>query len=135
MKTYQAVIVALGAFLMFACGTPVKTSTPTEAVQTYIKASGEKDVEAMKKTLSKRTLEAFETTAQEYGITLDELLRQREGALFKENAATRNERIEGDAATVEVENNMGGSETIPFVKEDGAWKIAFDKRLPPAPKK
>lgn len=135
MKIYQTIIIALGALFILGCGgATVEKTSPTETLKTFVKASREKDVEAVKKTLSKGSLESFEKSASRYGITLDELLKKNESSLFNENPATRNERVEGDTATLEVENNIGGYDTIPFVKEDGVWKIAFDKN-PPAAKK
>ncbi len=43
---------------------------------------------------------------------------------------TRNEKITGDTATLEVKNDKTGKwDTLPFVKENGEWKIALDKFL------
>jgi pyruvate/2-oxoglutarate dehydrogenase complex dihydrolipoamide acyltransferase (E2) component len=43
-------------------------------------------------------------------------------------AKKRNEKIEGDKATLEVKNFENGQfEEIPFIKEDGAWRIALDQ--------
>jgi hypothetical protein len=46
--------------------------------------------------------------------------------LFSESQNTlyfRNEKIEGDKATLEVKNSFGSWETVPFVREDNRWKI------------
>ena len=44
--------------------------------------------------------------------------------------------IEGETATVEVKNNVSGEfQKIPFVKEDGVWKVALDKFLDDVMKK
>ena len=41
---------------------------------------------------------------------------------------TRNEKITGDTATLEIKNEKTGKwDSLPFVKEDSEWKIAFDK--------
>jgi hypothetical protein len=42
---------------------------------------------------------------------------------------TRNEKIEGDTATVEIKNETTGEfdMKIPLVREDGMWKLARDK--------
>jgi hypothetical protein len=42
---------------------------------------------------------------------------------------TRNEKIEGDKATLEIKDDkMDKWDTVPFVREDGQWKIAiFDQ--------
>ena len=42
----------------------------------------------------------------------------------------RNEKITGETATLEVKNQTTGAwDTIPFVREEGKWKIAFDKLI------
>jgi hypothetical protein len=35
----------------------------------------------------------------------------------------KDEKIEGDKATLKVKTSYGTWETLPFVKEDGVWKI------------
>jgi hypothetical protein len=43
---------------------------------------------------------------------------------------TRNEKINGDMATLEVKNEKTDKwDPLPFVKENGEWKIALDKFL------
>ena len=40
----------------------------------------------------------------------------------------RNENIAGERATVEVKNKLADKwATLPFIKEDGVWKIALDE--------
>jgi hypothetical protein len=41
--------------------------------------------------------------------------------------ATRNEKITGDVAILEVKNEKTGAwDALPFAKEDGQWKLAID---------
>lgn len=35
----------------------------------------------------------------------------------------RNEKVDGDKASLQVKNSYGSWETVPFVREDGVWKI------------
>jgi hypothetical protein len=35
----------------------------------------------------------------------------------------RNEKIEGDKASLQIKNLYGSWETLPFIREDGVWKI------------
>ena len=71
--------------------------------------------------------------AQAQGVTLDDVVKRE--TLFTESQKTvklRNEKVEGDTATLEVENSFGSWETVPFVKEEGVWKIdkkGFAQRL------
>lgn len=74
----------------------------------------------------------IEKAARAQKVTSDEVLTsmsRQANAANKEGATeTRNEHIEGDAATLELKNPVtGGWDKIPFVKEEGRWKIALDK--------
>jgi hypothetical protein len=98
--------------------------TPIETFKTYTKAIKNKDVTTMKLLLSRDTMKMNETEAQMRGVPVDEVVKNE--TLFSENQKTvklRNEKIEGDKATLEVENTFGTWETVPFIKEEGVWKI------------
>ena len=116
------------ALFVFGCDALTqKALTPTDTLRTFIQASEEKDVETIKKTLSKGTINIIEGTAKAQKITVDELLKRENGIPLKEMPETRNEKIEGDAASVEIKNVItGGFDRVPFVKEDGVWKIQLD---------
>jgi hypothetical protein len=63
-------------------------------------------------------------------MTLDESLKKDDGRGLKEMPETRNEKIEGDTATLEVKNAATNDwDKTPFVKEDGKWKLALDKLI------
>lgn len=83
----------------------------------------------MKSLLSKGSLELIEKSAKAQNSTSDELLRRESSVKIKNAPETRNEKIEGDAATVEVKNETNGEfdMKMPFVREGGAWKLARDK--------
>ena len=106
-------------------------STPTATFKAFYEASKKKDVAGMKKTLSKGSLDMFDKLAKEQNKSTDELLK----SLDKEDKnqkmpETRNEKINGDTATLEVKNDKTNKwDTLPFVKENGEWKIALDKFL------
>ena len=127
MKIYKTIVFTLCALTLAACGAVETTKSPTETLKTFIEASKNKDVETIKKNLSKNSLSLLEQTAKEQNTTVDELLKKNNGTPIKEMPETRNEKIEGDTATVEVKDKTSGKyETIPFVKEEGEWKIALD---------
>ena len=127
MKIYQTIIIAFAALFIFSCNAAQKTASPTETLRTFLEASRKKDVETVKKTLSRETLEIAEKSAREHNTTVDALLKKDDVQISDELPEIRNEKIEGDAATVEIKDAANGYETLPFVKEDGRWKIAFDK--------
>ena len=103
-------------------------STPTATLKVFYEASKKKDAAGMKKSLSKGSLAMFEKQAKEQNKPVDDLLTKVDTNTPDKMPETRNEKITGDTATLEVKNDQNGQwDTLPFVKEDGEWKIAFDK--------
>lgn len=128
MKIYKFASILLLALILVACQAANQTLSPTETMKALNEASRKKDLETIKKLVSKGTLDLLEQTAQRQKTTVDELLRRDEGAPFQELPETRNEKITGDAATIEIRNNATNDwETMPFVMENGVWKIALDR--------
>nr|MBA2335647.1 hypothetical protein [Blastocatellia bacterium] len=76
------------------------------------------------------TLALLETGAREQNKTVDDALREDDGGPFLTLPQIGAENIEGDKATLEVRNvDTGEFEKLPFVKEDGEWKVAIDVYL------
>src|SRR6267154_471784 len=101
-------------------------STPTSTFKAFFEASRKKDVPAMKKTLSKGTLDMFDKLAKAQNKTTDDMLKaiDKDDSKDEKVPETRNEKIDGDTATLEVKNEKTSKwDTLPFVKEDGEWKI------------
>lgn len=99
-------------------------ATPLETFKTYTKAIKKKDIAAMKVLLSEATLKMHEQEAKAQGVTVDDIVKRE--TLFGENQTTveyRDEKIEGEKATLQVKTQYGAWETVPFVREDGVWKI------------
>ena len=106
-----------------ACGEQ-KPATPLETFITYTKAIKAKDVKAMKLLLSNATLKMHEQEAKAQGVKIDDIIKRE--TLFTEDqkvATYKDEKIDGDKATLQVKNSYGSWESVPFVREDGAWKI------------
>lgn len=117
-----------------ACSTGESSpATPVQTFMTYTKAIKNNDTTTMKLLLSAETLKMHELEAQAQGVTVDEIVKRE--TLFVESQKTvkyKNEKIEGDKATLEVENSFGSWETVPFIMENGEWKIdkkGFAQRL------
>ncbi|MGB7201185.1 MAG: DUF2950 family protein [Pyrinomonadaceae bacterium] len=108
--------------MLTACGSDAP-STPVETFKTYVKAIRAKDTKAMKVLLSDATLKMHEQEAKAQGVSIDEIIK-RETLLAEgqRNVEYRNEKIDGDKATLQVKSS-GFWQTIPFVREDGVWKI------------
>jgi hypothetical protein len=117
-------------FTVSACSL-LSGSTPTATFKAFYEASKKKDVAGMKKTLSKGTLDMFDKLAKEQNKTTDEMLKEVDKDDKSDKMPeTRNEKITGDTATLEVKNDKTNKwDPLPFVKENGEWKIALDKFL------
>jgi hypothetical protein len=104
--------------------------SPTETLKALNQASMKKDPPTIKSYLSRETLDLFEQVAQEQNATVDELLKRDKGAPFNQPLKIFGEKIEGQTAIVEVEDNVTKNvEKIPFVIENGQWKVAIDQYL------
>jgi hypothetical protein len=79
-----------------------QTKSPTEVLKTLNEASKSKDVAAIKNSVSKGTLNLIDESAKAQNTTVDELLKKENGAPFKDLPEMRNEKIEGDTATIEL---------------------------------
>lgn len=107
-----------------ACGGENKPSTPLETFKTYTKAIKKKDYTTMKQLLSADTLKMHADEAKSQGVTVDDILKRE--TLFNENQTTvefRNEKIDGEKATLEVKDSIGFWQTLHFSLENGEWKI------------
>jgi len=117
----SAVVVLMAGLL--ACGSDSARS-PSDTFKEYVKASKKKDPTAMKILLSSATMKMHEQEAKSQNTTVDEIVK-RETLLAPNQTSVdyRNEVINGDKASIQFKNAYGSWETLPFVKEDGQWKI------------
>ncbi len=124
MRFYSKFIILLLTGVLFACGENRKLSTPLETLKAYTQAIKKKDTTAMKLLLSGASLKMAEQEARAQNRTVDDVVQNE--TLFNENQTElkfRNEKVEGDKATIEVKNSFGSWDTVPFVREEGVWKI------------
>src|SRR5437879_4845443 len=124
MRFWSRILIFAVVSMALACAGEQKPATPLETFQTYTKAIKKKDITTMKLLLSSGTIKMHEQEAKAQGVTVDDIVKRE--TLFSENQTTlkyRNEKINGDNATLEIMTQSGGWETVPFVKEDGVWKI------------
>jgi hypothetical protein len=124
MRSFLYIFISAILLFSLSCAGDAKPKTPFETFVAYTKAISEKDTTTMKLLLSQETIKMHEQEAKSQGVTLDEIVKRE--TLFTENQKQvkyRNEKIEGDKATLEVENSFGTWEKVPFVKEEGAWRI------------
>ena len=78
----------------------------------------------MKLLLSAESIKMHEQEAKSQGVTIDDIVKQE--TLFTEGqkvVKVRDEKIDGSNATIEYQTSADRWETIPFIFEDGQWKI------------
>jgi len=117
-------LVFLIAVFAVSCAGEKKPDIPLESFKSYVNAVKQKDATTMKNLLSAESIKMHEQEAKAQNVTLDDIV-QRE-TLFTEGQKTvefRDQKIEGEKATLEVKNAFGTWETVPFVREDDEWKI------------
>ena len=119
-------ILALASLLALSqgCSSESRPDTPIEAFKAYITAIKEKNTTKMKLLLSSESIKMHEQEAKAQNVTLDDIVKRE--TLFSEGQKVvefRNEKIEGEQATLEVKNSFGSWETVPFVREENEWKI------------
>ena len=119
-----SIILVLTALLLSACTGAEEPATPKQTFQTYVKALSQNDTKTMKLLLSAETLKMHEQEAKTQNVSVDDIVKRE--TLFAEGQKVveyKDEKIEGEKATLQVKNSFGMWETVPFVLENGEWKI------------
>lgn len=129
-RQFKLIAIALACVVLVGakCGGQSQ-STPTLAYKALYEAVKKKDSEAIKKTISKGTLEMMKTYADMQKKTLDQVVENglTETTLASSLPPSRNERIWNNVALLEVKNEKTGQwDALPFSREDGVWKLAID---------
>jgi hypothetical protein len=120
-----SILLLVAALLgLSSCAAGDDPATPKETFLTYSKARKKKDFTTMKMLLSDESKKMHEQEAKAMGVTVDDIV-ERETLVSESQSVVkvRNEKIEGERATLEVENSFGSWETLPFIFENGQWKI------------
>lgn len=123
MRIWSRILIFSLAALVASCGQRSE-ATPLETYKTYTKAIKNKDTAAMKLLLSDATIKMDEQEAKAQNVPVDDIVKRE--TLFIESQKSveyRDEKIDGDKATLQVKNSFGSWESVPFVREDGVWKI------------
>ena len=125
MRFYKVILIVLaGVAMLAACAGEPPPSTPLRTLDAYANAFKKKDITAMKLLLSDASIKMAEQQAREQGVILDDIIKNE--TLFTADqkiAGYRNQKIEGEHATIEVKNSYNSWDTVAFVLEDGIWKI------------
>jgi hypothetical protein len=121
-------LLLFGIAFVFACNAMSSGgATPTEAYKLLYAAVKSKNTESIKKHLTKQTIEFGAMAAQRNNTPAEKVYENGFTATtFAEKLPTmRDERVEGDMGALEVWNSKDSRwEDLPFIKEDGFWKLA-----------
>lgn len=134
---FGLVLVAISA-LLIGCNQPSGAKTnnptgsgedsPTGAYKRLYAAVKAKDVEGIKAAMSKKSIEFAKMAGGQQNKPLEKVLENGfTGTTFSDSLPQiRDERVNGDMGAVEVHNDKDNKwEDLPFVREDGAWKLAI----------
>jgi hypothetical protein len=104
-------------------------ASPTQAYKTAYAARQKKDLEGLKRVLSKEMLGFLQDMGKAEQKTLDDELKELVATPQAPTAEVRNEKITGNNATLEYLDEKGKWSLMSFVKEGDDWKMT----LPHAP--
>lgn len=116
--------------LLFACsGQPAgeNADSPTGAYKNLYAAVKAKDQETIKSYLTKRTLGLAELQSKRSGTPIERVLENgfTETTFSATLPTIRDERVSEDMGAIEVWNSQKSVwEDLPFIREDGRWKLA-----------
>jgi hypothetical protein len=100
--------------------------SPSDVYKAAYAARERKDIETLKKVFAKDILEFFKMMGKDEGKTIEDSLKEMTENPQGKTDDTRNEKINGDKATIEYLDDKGEWRTMDFIKEDGVWKMTLD---------
>ena len=102
-------------------------ATPSDAYATAHDMRKKKDVAGLRKVMSKDALEFIEMMGKEEKKSIDDLLKDLTERPQAEKVAVRNEKIDGDHATLDYMDENGEWKTMDFDLEGKEWKLSLPK--------
>ena len=134
-KIFPVLVLALVGLAVTGCqkaqtgasGGSGSGNTPTEAFKSLYEAVKSKNTDAIKANMSKETVQFAEGIGQMQKKTPEEMFKNgfTETTMTENFPPVRNERVKENFAALEVQNPKGIWEDLPFVQEDGRWKLAI----------
>jgi len=125
MKKLLMGAVVLSSVLMFSCNSGADKSDPKAVLISFFDALAKKDISAARKLATAESKSMLDM--MEMGMKMGDD-KKDDGKYDKEKMEFGDAKIEGDKATVAVKEKTSGETTnFTLKKEDGAWKVAFDK--------
>jgi hypothetical protein len=122
-------LLLVAAALAMACAKEMVGggSSPTDAYKRLYAAVKAKDTEAIKSTLSKKTHDLAKLQSGRSGTPIERVYENgfTETTFAAELPTIRDERVNGSMGAVEVWNSQKSMwEDLPFINEEGTWKLA-----------
>ena len=102
-------------------------ATPTDAYKTAYELRKNKDVAGLKSIMSDDIKEFLTMMGEAEKKSLDDMIKEMCEKPQADKAEARNEKINGDTATVEYLTEKGAWKTMDFEKVDGKWLMGFPK--------
>ncbi len=119
-----ALALALALTTLAATGCNKSGSSPTATYKAAYAAMKNKDTAAFKKIMTKESQKDIEETAKRLNKSSDDMLKDLMNEFkLPPSDESKDEKIDGDNATLQVKDEKNAWETIRFVKEDGEWKM------------
>ncbi len=113
------------ASCIFAIGCNKGGGDPKAVLISFFEAMGKKDIDGAKKYATKESAAMLDFAKM--GM-MNKEVNQKDDDFNKDNMEFGEAKIDGDKATVPVKDKKSGQATnFTLKKEDGAWKVAFDK--------
>ena len=107
-----------------SCAGNRREALPLDTLMAYTTAIKKKDTTTMKLLLSEASLKMAEQQANAQKVTVDDIVKNENFFIESQTKLEyRNQKIEGDRATIEVKNPSNSWDVVPFVREEGVWKL------------
>ena len=107
--------------------TEFSLATPTDAYKTAYAMREKKDVEGMKKVMSKDVLDFLTDIGKEEKKSLDDEIKDMFDRPQAKAPEFKDEKITGDTATLQYKDETGEWRTMDFVKDGSDWKLTIPK--------
>lgn len=129
IKIVCLVLLLASMAVFFSCGGTMTTGgdTPTEAYKRLYAAVKSKNTDSIKQNLTKKTLDFAVSVSQRNNTPIEKVFENGFTATtFAESLPEiRDERVKENMGAVEVYNSKESKwEDLPFILEDGKWKLA-----------
>jgi hypothetical protein len=105
-------------------------ATPSAGFKNFIEAVKKNDVDGIKRVMSKSSMDVLSEEAYRSGKSLEDYIKaqNKDSDVTTQEIEVTGEKIDGDTATVDY-TQRGQKLKATMVKENGEWKLAYDKMM------